>query len=90
MNKQAEATVLEKFPYKTLSKYSDGTNYVELAKVRNEVHKNLTTIDSALNGNHRHLGLAMSDPGYTNQAGGTFVKIPSNPGPYNLTIATNT
>eukprot|EP00957_Ditylum_brightwellii_P002712 208835-Ditylum_brightwellii.AAC.1 len=32
----------------------------------------------------------MSDPGYTNQAGGAFVKIPSNPGPYDLTIATNT
>eukprot|EP00957_Ditylum_brightwellii_P155161 11811669-Ditylum_brightwellii.AAC.1 len=90
MNKQAEVTVLEKFPYKDLSKCSDATSYVELAKVRNEVYKNLTAIDSALNGNNGHLGLAMSDPGYTNQAGGAFVEIPSNPGPYNLTIATNT
>eukprot|EP00957_Ditylum_brightwellii_P159722 12156806-Ditylum_brightwellii.AAC.1 len=72
MYKQAEATVLEKFPYKALSKCSDATNYVKLAKVRNEVYKNLTSIDSALNGNHRHLGLAMSDLGYTNQAGGAF------------------
>ena len=90
MNKQALATVLEKFPYKALSKCSNATNYVELAKVRNEVYKNLTAIDSALNGNQGHLGLAISDPGYTNQAGGAFVKIPSNPGPYDLIIATNT
>eukprot|EP00957_Ditylum_brightwellii_P182687 13915328-Ditylum_brightwellii.AAC.1 len=72
MNKQAEVMVLEKFSYKTLSKCSDATNYVELAKVRNEVYKNLTAIDSALNGNHGHLGLAMANPGYSNQAGGAF------------------
>eukprot|EP00957_Ditylum_brightwellii_P042410 3211318-Ditylum_brightwellii.AAC.1 len=80
MNKQAEATVLEKFPYKALSKCSDATIYVEVAKVRNEVYKNLMAINSALNGNHGHLGLAMSDPGYTNQAGGTFVRAPGKTG----------
>eukprot|EP00957_Ditylum_brightwellii_P146805 11176200-Ditylum_brightwellii.AAC.1 len=90
MNKQAEATVLKKFLYKSLSKCSDATNHVELAKVRNKVYKNLTAIDSALNGKHGHLGLTMSDPGYTNQTGGAFVEIPSDPGPYNLTIAANT
>eukprot|EP00957_Ditylum_brightwellii_P014547 1095426-Ditylum_brightwellii.AAC.1 len=79
MNKQAEAMVLEKFPYKALSKYSDTTNYVEFAKVLNKVCKNLTDINSALNGNHGHLGLAMSDPGYTNRAGGTFIEILTNP-----------
>eukprot|EP00957_Ditylum_brightwellii_P009326 705650-Ditylum_brightwellii.AAC.1 len=47
-------------------------------------------IDSALNGNQGYLGLAMSDLGYTNQAGGAFVEIPGDPGPYDLTIATNT
>ena len=66
MNKQAEAMVLEKFPYKALSKCSNATHYVELAKVHNEVYKTFTAINSTLNGNHGHLGLAMSDPGYTN------------------------
>eukprot|EP00957_Ditylum_brightwellii_P116771 8906996-Ditylum_brightwellii.AAC.1 len=90
MNKQAKSTVLKKFLYKGLSKCSNATHYVELAKVCNKVYKNLMAIDSALNGNHRHLGLAMSNPGYTNQAGGTFVEILINPGPYDLTIAANT
>ena len=66
MNKQAEITVLKIFPYKTLSKYSDATNYVKLAKVCNEVYKNLTAVDSSLNGTHGHLCLAMADPAYSN------------------------
>eukprot|EP00957_Ditylum_brightwellii_P031083 2354655-Ditylum_brightwellii.AAC.1 len=64
MNKQAKAKVLEKFLCKALSKCSNATNHVELAKVCNKVYKNLTAIDSALNGNHGHLRLAMADPGY--------------------------
>eukprot|EP00957_Ditylum_brightwellii_P137603 10490353-Ditylum_brightwellii.AAC.1 len=48
MNKQAEAIVLGRFPYKTLSKWCDATNYMELAKVCNKVYKNLTAINSAL------------------------------------------
>eukprot|EP00957_Ditylum_brightwellii_P165421 12594313-Ditylum_brightwellii.AAC.1 len=32
----------------------------------------------------------MADLGYTNQAGGAFIEIPSNPWPYNLTLAANT
>eukprot|EP00957_Ditylum_brightwellii_P157251 11968022-Ditylum_brightwellii.AAC.1 len=90
MNKQAKATVLKRFPYKTLSKCCDATNYVELAKVRNEVYKNLMAIDSALHGAHGHLGLAMPDPVYTNQARAAFAEIAVDPGLYDLMIATNT
>eukprot|EP00957_Ditylum_brightwellii_P198716 15146084-Ditylum_brightwellii.AAC.1 len=32
----------------------------------------------------------MSDLGYTNQAGGAFIEILTNLGPYDLTIATST
>eukprot|EP00957_Ditylum_brightwellii_P012219 923032-Ditylum_brightwellii.AAC.2 len=90
MNKQAEETVLKRYPYKTLSNYCDATNYVELAKVRNEVYKNLTAINSALNRAHGHLGLAMPDPAYTNQTGAAFIEIAVDLGSYDLTIATNT
>eukprot|EP00957_Ditylum_brightwellii_P021475 1620170-Ditylum_brightwellii.AAC.1 len=69
MNKQAKATILKRFPYKTLSKCCSDINYVELAKVCNKVYKNLMAIDSALNGAHGHLGLAKPDPVYTNQGG---------------------
>eukprot|EP00957_Ditylum_brightwellii_P132420 10097526-Ditylum_brightwellii.AAC.1 len=65
MNKQAEATVLKSFHYKILSKCSNATKYVELAKVRHEVYKNLTSVDSANNGIHGHLGLAMDDHTYS-------------------------
>eukprot|EP00957_Ditylum_brightwellii_P108313 8263024-Ditylum_brightwellii.AAC.1 len=47
-------------------------------------------INSALNGTHGHLGLAMSDPAYTNQTGAAFVEIAADPGSYDLTIAANT
>eukprot|EP00957_Ditylum_brightwellii_P132282 10086739-Ditylum_brightwellii.AAC.1 len=91
MNKQAKATVLERFPYKTLSKCCDSTNYVELAKVRNKVYKNLMAIDSTLNGAHGHLGLAMPDPAYTNRAGAAFAEIAADPVPYlpHLSAPTN-
>eukprot|EP00957_Ditylum_brightwellii_P108855 8303595-Ditylum_brightwellii.AAC.1 len=89
MSKQAEATVLERFLYKPLSKCCEATNYVELAKVRNKVNKNLMAINSTLNGAHGHLGLAMPDPIYTNQAGAAFAKKAADPGPYDLMIATN-
>eukprot|EP00957_Ditylum_brightwellii_P109060 8319719-Ditylum_brightwellii.AAC.2 len=89
MKKQAESTVLEVFPYKNLSKCNEATNYVELAKVQNEVYKNLTAIDSMHDRMHRHLGLAMDDSAYTNRTRAPFVEIAVDLGPYDLTIGVN-
>eukprot|EP00957_Ditylum_brightwellii_P091222 6944860-Ditylum_brightwellii.AAC.1 len=47
-------------------------------------------VDSALNGAHGHLGLAMPDPAFTNRTGMPFVEIATDPRPYDLTIGLNT
>ena len=85
-----EVAALAKMPYKTLTKVNDDPNYVELSKLRREVYRNCAAVHSALNGNMGHLGLVMPPADYTAQNGGiAYVASPTNPGPYDGTIANN-
>eukprot|EP00957_Ditylum_brightwellii_P133318 10165196-Ditylum_brightwellii.AAC.1 len=77
-------------PYKTLTKVSEDPNYIELSKLYQEVYQNCAAVQSALNGNNGHLGLAMPVAQYTARTGGvTYVDSPNHPGRYDATIAKN-
>eukprot|EP00957_Ditylum_brightwellii_P009915 748227-Ditylum_brightwellii.AAC.1 len=85
-----KATTLAEVPYKMLTEVSEDLNYIELSKLCQEVYQNCAAVQSALNGNNGHLGLAMPIVQYTARTGGVaYVDSPSSPGAYDATIANN-
>eukprot|EP00957_Ditylum_brightwellii_P083192 6325333-Ditylum_brightwellii.AAC.1 len=91
MNSSAyEAAVLEKMPFKTLTKVRKDPNYVELSKLQHEVYQNYAALHSSQNGNNGHLGLVMEATKYATRTGGVAcVASPQHPRTYDPNIAAN-
>ena len=84
-----ETAVLEKMSHETLSVVTGEGEYLQMAQARKEMYQNTSSVPSTYGtGLDGHIGLSMTPAQYFIRAGVVFT-VPTDLGPYDLTIPTN-